>query len=235
MKRIISLLMTVVLLMLAVVAAVPSAFASAVDLADSGYSLATPSFKVERGAKGILVTWNADSGVDHYRVYHKTADGWSKVADNIKVGYYFDTSVVKGKSYTFTVRGLNSSDSFVTDFNRDGGTVTFTPDTDKYLLGDTDMDGMVTVMDSTHIQRKLAELKTDEYKYIDYLGDSDNDGLNITDATRIQRYIAQIPIPYPVGGKLLGLSGAPTVAPTEAPTEKPTEVVVDAPSEVTRR
>lgn len=228
MKRIISLLMTVVLLVLAVVAAVPSAFASAVDLADSAYSLATPSFKVERGAKGVLVTWNADSGVDHYRVYHKTADGWSKVADNIKVGYYFDTSVVKGKSYTFTVRGLNSSDSFVTDFNRNGVSVTFTPDSDKYLLGDTDMDGMVTVMDSTHIQRKLAELKTDEYKYINYLGDSDNDGLNITDATRIQRYIAQIPIPYPVGGKLLGLSGAPT----EAPTEKPTEVVVDAPSEV---
>lgn len=228
MKRKLSLLMTVVLLVLTVVAAVPSAFASAVDLADSAYSLATPSFKVERGAKGILVTWSADNGVDHYRVYHKTADGWLKVADNIKVGYYFDTSVVKGKSYTFTVRGLDSSDSFVTDFNRDGGTVTFTPDTDKYLLGDTDMDGMVTVMDSTHIQRKLAELKTDEYKYIDYLGDSDNDGLNITDATRIQRYIAQIPIPYPVGGKLLGLSGAPT----EAPTEKPTEVVVDAPSEV---
>lgn len=228
MKRITSLLMTVVLLVLAVVAAVPSAFASAVDLAASAYSLAAPSFKVERGAKGILVTWNADSGVDHYRVYHKTADGWSKVADNIKVGYYFDTSVVKGKSYTFTVRGLNSSDSFVTDFNRNGVSVTFTPDSDKYLLGDTDMDGMVTVMDSTHIQRKLAELKTDEYKHINYLGDSDNDGLNITDATRIQRYIAQIPIPYPVGGKLLGLSGAPT----EAPTEKPTEVVVDAPSEV---
>lgn len=228
MKRIISLLMTVVLLVLAVVAAVPSAFASAVEVADSGYSLAAPSFKVERGAKGILVTWNADSGVDHYRVYHKTADGWSKVADNIKVGYYFDTSVVKGKAYTFTVRGLNSSDSFVTDFNRNGVSVTFTPNSDKYLLGDTDMDGMVTVMDSTHIQRKLAELKTDEYKYINYLGDSDNDGLNITDATRIQRYIAQIPIPYPVGGKLLGLSGAPT----EAPTEKPTEVVVDAPSEV---
>lgn len=228
MKRTLSLLMTVVLLVLAVVAAVPSAFASAVDLAASAYSLAAPSFKVERGAKGILVTWNADSGVDHYRVYHKTADGWSKVADNIKVGYYFDTSVVKGKSYTFTVRGLNSSDSFVTDFNRNGVSVTFTPDPDKYLLGDTDMDGMVTVMDSTHIQRKLAELKTDEYKYINYLGDSDNDGLNITDATRIQRYIAQIPIPYPVGGKLLGLSGAPT----EAPTQAPTEVVVDAPKSV---
>lgn len=228
MKRIISLLMTVVLLVLAVVAAVPSAFASAVDLADSAYSLATPSFKVERGAKGILVTWNADSGVDHYRVYHKTADGWSKVADNIKVGYYFDTSVVKGKSYTFTVRGLNSSDSFVTDFNRNGVSVTFTPDSDKYLLGDTDMDGMVTVMDSTHIQRKLAELKADEYKYINYLGDSDNDGLNITDATRIQRYIAQIPIPYPVGGKLLGLSEAPT----EAPAVAPTEVAVDAPKNV---
>ena len=53
MKRTLSLLMTVVLLVLAVVAAVPSAFASAVDLADSAYSLATPSFKVERGAKGI--------------------------------------------------------------------------------------------------------------------------------------------------------------------------------------
>ena len=231
MKRTLSLLMTVVLLVLAVVDVVPSAFASSADVADSAYSLATPSFKLERGAKGVLVTWNADSGVDHYRVYHKATSGWTKIADNIKVGYFFDTSVVKDNSYTFTVRGLDSSNSFVTDFNRDGVTVAFTPDTDKYLLGDTDMDGTVTIMDSTHIQRKLAELKTDEYKYIDYLGDSDNDGLNITDATRIQRYIADIPIPYHVGGKLLGLSGA-TEAATEAPTEKPTEVVVDAPKSV---
>lgn len=243
MKRTLSLLMTVVLLVLAVVAVVPSAFASSADVADSAYRLATPSFKVERGAKGVLVTWNADSGVDHYRVYHKTADGWTKIADNIKVDYFFDTSVVKGSSYTFTVRGLDSSNSFVTDFNRDGVTVAFTPDPNKYLLGDTDTDGTVTIMDSTHIQRKLAELKTDEYKYIDYLGDSDNDGLNITDATRIQRYIADIPIPYPVGGKLLGLSSAteaatepateaPTVKPTEAPTVKPTEAPLSAPSRV---
>ncbi len=235
MKRTLSLLMTVVLLVLAVVAVAPSAFASSADVADSAYNLATPSFKVERGAKGVLVTWNADSGVDHYRVYHKAASGWSKVADNIKVGYFFDTSVVKGSSYTFTVRGLDSSNSFVTDFNRDGVTVAFTPDPNKYLLGDTDTDGTVTIMDSTHIQRKLAELKTDEYKYIDYLGDSDNDGLNITDATRIQRYIADIPIPYPVGGKLLGLSGAteaPTVKPTEAPVVKPTEAPLSAPTGV---
>lgn len=239
MKRTLSLLMTVVLLALAVVAVVPSAFASSADVAASAYSLATPSFKVERGAKGVLVTWNADSGVDHYRVYHKAASGWTKIADNIKVGYYFDTSVVKGNSYTFTVRGLDNSNSFVTDFNRDGVTVAFTPDPNKYLLGDTDTDGTVTIMDSTHIQRKLAELKTDEYKYIDYLGDSDNDGLNITDATRIQRYNADIPIPYPVGGKLLGLSGAaeapteaPTVKPTEAPVVKPTEAPLSAPSRV---
>ena len=216
-KRALSIMLTAVLLVLTVVAAVPSTSAVSADVAQTAaYVIANPAFNVEAGAQGVLVTWNADSRVDHYRVYHKTASGWTKIADNIKVGYYHDTSVVKGSSYTFTVRGLDKSGNFVTDYNRDGGTIAFAPKANLYLLGDTDTDGTVTVLDATNVQRKLVELKISGCKYIDRLGDFDNDGLTVTDATWIQRYIAQISTPYPVGGKLLNVAGT---GGTQDPTE----------------
>ena len=222
-KRALSIMLTAVLLVLTVVAAVPSTSAVSADVAQTAaYAIANPAFNVEAGAQGVLVTWNADSRVDHYRVYHKTASGWTKIADNIKVGYYHDTSVVKGSSYTFTVRGLDKSGNFVTDYNRDGGTIAFAPKANLYLLGDTDTDGTVTVLDATNVQRKLVELKISGCKYIDRLGDFDNDGLTVTDATWIQRYIAQISTPYPVGGKLLNVAGT---GGNQDPTEAQTTVV----------
>lgn len=55
------------------------------------------------------------------------------------------------------------------------------------LRGDADMDGSVTVLDATRIQRVLAELETEiDLEAADVTGD----GLDILDATRVQRYVA---------------------------------------------
>ena len=58
--------------------------------------------------------------------------------------------------------------------------------------GDADGDGMVTVMDATHIQRSLAGLCT-KHEIVAASADVDHDGeITVLDATRIQRYKANI-------------------------------------------
>ena len=59
-----------------------------------------------------------------------------------------------------------------------------------YLLGDVDGDDMVTIIDATYIQRKLASLPN-QNGFIDEASDTDGDGsLSILDATFIQRWLA---------------------------------------------
>ena len=59
----------------------------------------------------------------------------------------------------------------------------------SFLRGDADGDGEVTIMDATLIQRRLAEIPTPSFD--ERAADVDGDGLNITDATQIQRYLAE--------------------------------------------
>lgn len=59
----------------------------------------------------------------------------------------------------------------------------------SYLRGDADGDGVVTIRDATTIQRRLVEIPTPSFD--ERAADVDGDGLNITDATSIQRYLAQ--------------------------------------------
>ena len=59
-----------------------------------------------------------------------------------------------------------------------------------YLIGDADRDGEITILDATHIQRRLAGIY-DADRLEDYLSDVDGDGqLSILDATCIQRRLA---------------------------------------------
>ncbi len=73
---------------------------------------------------------------------------------------------------------------------------------DAYIVGDSDRDWKITVMDSTKIQRIIAQLdRYEDYEFYasedgnerGYISDFDCDGeLNIMDATAIQRYVAKI-------------------------------------------
>ena len=66
---------------------------------------------------------------------------------------------------------------------------------DARLLGDADMDGSVTILDATCIQRYLAELETKiDLSASDIFGD----GVDILDATAIQRFLADLFIDAPI-------------------------------------
>lgn len=67
-----------------------------------------------------------------------------------------------------------------------------------YLLGDTDLDGRVTICDVTEIQRHLAKLTKMSGLQVE-LGNIYGDGLDINCATAIQRYIAGLETGKPIG------------------------------------
>lgn len=70
--------------------------------------------------------------------------------------------------------------------------------TGPYLLGDTDGNGEVDIIDATLIQRKMADMTLSGgfcRKAADV--DSDDD-LSVIDATLIRRCIAMMPVPYPI-------------------------------------
>jgi hypothetical protein len=69
------------------------------------------------------------------------------------------------------------------------------------VIGDTDGDGRVTILDATTIQRWLAGMK-ELTELRQYLGDTDGDGrTTILDATQIQRWLALLPTSERIGEK----------------------------------
>ena len=66
------------------------------------------------------------------------------------------------------------------------------------ILGDTDLDEKVTIVDATCIQRHLAALSTDSFG--EMVADTDEDGkVTILDATAIQRHLASLPTNQNIG------------------------------------
>lgn len=73
------------------------------------------------------------------------------------------------------------------------------PATVTVLLGDTNGDGKVNILDATRIQRLLVALDVDPDGMMALRGDVNGDGLNILDATKIQRYLASYSVDEPIG------------------------------------
>ena len=69
------------------------------------------------------------------------------------------------------------------------------------ILGDTDGDGVVSILDATAIQRHLASLPTTAYD--EKAADADEDGIvTILDATAIQRHLASLPTNQNIGKQI---------------------------------
>lgn len=67
-----------------------------------------------------------------------------------------------------------------------------------YLLGEANGDGHITVSDVTCIQRYLSSMIGEEHIDLD-AADVNSNGVDITDATQIQRYLAEFTVPHPIG------------------------------------
>ena len=68
-----------------------------------------------------------------------------------------------------------------------------------YLIGDTDDDLIITVIDATAIQRILVELDRDEDGKASCRGKTTGEELNILDATAIQRKLVNFAVSAPIG------------------------------------
>ena len=89
-------------------------------------SLATPKIsKAESVNGGVKISWNKVKGAVKYRVYYKGSKGWTRLADTTSTSYT-DSKVSSGKTYTYTVRCINSSATkFTSGYDSKGTTVKY--------------------------------------------------------------------------------------------------------------
>ena len=67
----------------------------------------------------------------------------------------------------------------------------------KYMLGDSNTDSVITILDATVIQRVLAGFPVDPFD--EKAANITGEGLSIIDVTLIQFYLAKLPTSYPIG------------------------------------
>ena len=94
--------------------------------------------KMENVADGIKLTWNALDGVAQYRVFMQNGSSWEKVADTSAASYLYATSA-NGKSYTFTVRGMDAYGNYITGFDSYGWDIIFTEAPKLTDINNTDL------------------------------------------------------------------------------------------------
>ena len=88
--------------------------------------IATPKItKAESINGGVKISWGKSNGAEKYRVYYKGSKGWTRLADTTSTSFT-DSKVYSGKTYTYTVRCLNSSaDKFTSGYDANGTKATY--------------------------------------------------------------------------------------------------------------
>ena len=127
-KRIVSLLVSVMMAVGTVTAVPFTASASELNapIVSAKSSLATPKItKAESVNNGVKISWGRVNGATRYRVYYKGSKGWTRLADTTS-NSYTDSKVSSGKTYTYTVRCINSSATkFTSGYDSKGKTVKY--------------------------------------------------------------------------------------------------------------
>lgn len=121
--------------------------------------------------------------------------------------YYAEINIVCDEGWAFapansllvTVNGYKAADFMIMGNLINIKSRVYVPEMYAPILGDADNDAVISVLDATTIQKKLANLIKDEDGRIAYCGDVTHDILDITDATFIQKHLAHIPVPYKIG------------------------------------
>ena len=81
--------------------------------------------KAESVNGGVKISWNKSNGAEKHRIYYKGSKGWTRLADTTSTSYT-DSKVSSGKTYTYTVRCINSSATkFTSGYDSKGKTVKY--------------------------------------------------------------------------------------------------------------
>ncbi len=105
--------------------------------------------------------------------------------------------------YRYTVDWLNTrvawlSAQFYANYTPTSPEVT----PDNAILGDADLDLVVSIKDATLIQKHIASLVTIEGLAFDCADARKDQDVNINDATAIQKFVAGLSVNFPIGEKL---------------------------------
>ena len=73
---------------------------------------------------GTKITWSCPKGSSKYRVYVKSGSGWTRLTETSSSSYVHD-KLKNNTAYIYTVRCVNGSGDFVSDYSGDGWTNTF--------------------------------------------------------------------------------------------------------------
>ena len=80
--------------------------------------------KLAPAVTGLSMSWDKSNGVYGYKVFRKNGSSWKTIAVTTATSYV-DKSVVSGSEYTYTVRAVNKSGSFITSYDSVGMTAAF--------------------------------------------------------------------------------------------------------------
>ena len=82
---------------------------------------------VANTTSGVKITWAKVAGAAKYRVFYKTASGWTRIADTASTSYTW-TGAKAGTTYTFTVRCISSDGkSYTSAYDTIGKSITYYP------------------------------------------------------------------------------------------------------------
>ena len=88
------------------------------------YVAAPKISKAEATYNSVKISWGKVNGAEKYRVYYKSRKGWTRMVDTTSTSY-IDSKVSSGKTYTYTIRCINSSaNRFTSGYDAKGVTVT---------------------------------------------------------------------------------------------------------------
>ena len=125
-KRIVSLLVSVIMAVGTVTAVPFTASASELNapiVSAIKYISAPKITKAESVNGGVKISWGKVKVAEKYRVYYKDSKDWTKLADTTSTSYT-DSKVSSGKTYTYTVRCINSpATKFTSGYDSKGKTV----------------------------------------------------------------------------------------------------------------
>ncbi len=151
-------------------------------------------------ANKVQLDWSLSSGATRYDIYvcKKPGDDFILVGSTSGQQYIVDTSAYGTETIFRVYPVTEKNDEIFTGTPTEG---TIPEKKAEILLGDTDGDGRITIIDVTIIQKKLASIPV--AVYIEEASDVDHDGsVTIVDATYIQKYLAKLPSIESIGKEI---------------------------------
>ena len=141
--------------------------------------------KAESVNGGVKISWNKSNGAEKYRVYYKGSKGWTRLADTTSTSYT-DSKVSSGKTYTYTVRCINSSATkFTSGYDSKGKSV-------KYISAQKPKKKVWVVDYKTiHHDREWIVTGTHEEDVYDYdwVNVCNNCGMKMTDDNQMDEHL----------------------------------------------